>query len=118
GWCIKAAEQGDADSQYALGRLYEMGGLLPSFRKIDRDLNKATVWYERAAGQGRREAQVWIGRTYFDQGDKEWANAPGRNPPKSAQEYWSKAYKWFLKAANQGDANAESYLGTIYFFGK
>ena len=53
-WYKKAAEHGDAESQYALGLAYEFGdGVQP-------DVQEALRWYRKAAGQGLAEATARI----------------------------------------------------------
>jgi len=48
-WYDKAANQGNARTQYLLAKIYH--------EKID-DLEKARYWYEKAARQGYRPAKV------------------------------------------------------------
>jgi TPR repeat protein len=49
-WFRKAAEQGHAKAQYALGRSYEMG------LGVVADYEEAAKWYRKAAEQGDSEA--------------------------------------------------------------
>jgi len=53
-WHHKAAEQGNADHQYQLGSIYDMGEGI--FRK-NRDHQKAMTWFRKAADQGHAKAQ-------------------------------------------------------------
>ncbi len=50
-WLKKAAEQGDADSQWLLGTCYEKG------RGVSRNFYEAAKWYKKAADQGHRFAK-------------------------------------------------------------
>lgn len=47
-----AAEAGDAESQYMMGRLYSLGDGVP------RDFVQSWLWFDRAARQGHAEAAV------------------------------------------------------------
>ncbi len=94
----KAAEQGDADAQYGLGRLYYEG------RGVPQDYAQAVTWYRKAAEQGYAEAQCAMGKAYyFGQGV----------PLDDAQ-----AATWFRKAAEQGVAVAQWLLGGLYNGGR
>ena len=55
---VKAAEQGDALSQYALGLMY-YGGL-----GVTNDYKEAVKWYRKAAEQGNADAQSSLGMMY------------------------------------------------------
>src|SRR5438309_9048594 len=50
-WYRKAAEQGHADAQFALGACYANG------RGVGKDEVEAGKWYRKAAEQGHAEAQ-------------------------------------------------------------
>ena len=50
-WWRRAAEQGEAVSQYNLGLMYEQG------RRIRQDKNEAIKWYRKSAKQGNKDAQ-------------------------------------------------------------
>lgn len=89
-----AAEAGDADSQFELGRLYldEHGGL--------QDLAQARSWVSRAAEQGHVGAQSLLGHMYH----------AGRG----ALQSFTLAHDWLLRAARQNDAVAQFSLGLMY----
>jgi TPR repeat protein len=55
----KAAEQGDATSQFSLGQRYEAGK-----GGVERDLDEAVEWYRRAAQQDYAKAQTNLGNLY------------------------------------------------------
>lgn len=57
-WWRKAAEQGDAQSQYNLGWMYENG------RGVGQDSAQAVAWYRKAAEQGDVNAQYRLGWMY------------------------------------------------------
>ena len=53
-WYRAAAETGDAEAQFCLGRLYARGDGVPQ------ELGEAAKWFEKAAEQGIAAAQVNI----------------------------------------------------------
>jgi len=78
----RAAEQGDARAQCALGTMYATGQGMP------KDEVKAVQLYEKAARQEHADAQYALG----------WMYAHGRGVPRDEV----KAVQWCLKAAEQG----------------
>ena|GEM_PF-3572907 len=96
-WYRKAADQGDADAQDALGVLYDDG------RGVPQDYAEAAFWYRKAADQGDADAQDALGVLYDD----------GRGVP---QDY-AEAALWYRKAAEQGNSSAEFILGYLYLDG-
>ena len=75
----KAAEQGDAISQHALGwRYYDRKGVAQSYEE-------AVKWFRKAAEQGFAEAQRDLGKMYFE----------GSGVAQSNNE----AFTWYKKAA-------------------
>ncbi|MNG22691.1 Localization factor PodJL [compost metagenome] len=49
-WFRKAAEQGDADAQHALGRIYDSG------QGVAQDISESYAWYSVAATNGSKGA--------------------------------------------------------------
>lgn len=90
-WYRKAAEQGDADSEYAIGQYYEYDG---------NDIKLAIEWYKKAAEQGHVDAQMKMKNCY--------GNGEG------LEKDLTQAFEWAEKAAEQGDAKAQCYLGRCY----
>ena len=88
------AEQGDADAQFALAAMYELG------RGVSRDKLEALKWFRRAAEQGDAGAQFAVASAY----------AAGEIVPKD----YGEATKWFLRTANQGDIFAQIALAGAY----
>ena len=85
-WIQRAADQGYADAQYALGAMHHGGrGALQSFPA-------AFKWFERAAQQNHADAQYSLGVMY----------RTGQGVPADK----SKAYIWFNLSAAQGHARA------------
>ena len=95
---LKAAEQGDAEAQYDLGRMYLTGIGVPG------DKAEAVKWTRKAAEQGHARAQFQLGFAY-DLGE----GVPEDN---------TESVKWYRKAAKQGDARAQFQLGLAYDFGE
>ena len=87
---IPLAEQGDAESQRCLGRIYVLG------EGVAQDYAKAAKWSRKAAEQGDAEAQFNLGLMY--------ANGQG------VAEDYAQAAAWFRKAAEQGHAEAQVKL--------
>ena len=52
---LKLAEQGNADAQFRIGRVYSSGGNVPQ------DYAKAVQWFRIAADQGHSGAQFHLG---------------------------------------------------------
>ena len=80
----RAAESGDAESQYRLGECYHKGSGVKRYEP------EAVNWYRKAAEQGHSEAQVILGKYLFE----------GKYTTKDETE----AVKWWRKAAEQGNA--------------
>jgi Sel1 repeat-containing protein len=130
----EGAAQGDAASQYELGRMHANGQGVPQ------DYAEALKWYRKAADQGHAGAQRNIGVMYdygqevvqdheeelkwyrkaADQGDAQaqrklgWMYAHGQAV---AQDY-AEALKWYRKAADQGDGDAQENIGWMYHLGQ
>ena len=97
-WCTKAAEKGDARSQWVLAGLYERGiGVTAS-------QSEALRWYKASATQGNADAQFRVGQIY----------GRGEGVPQDRNE----ATRWYLKAAEQGHIEAAYYMGYSYQHGK
>lgn len=85
------AEQGDAWAQLNLGAAYDNG------IGTKRDVDKAIIWYRKAAEQGLAEAQFNLAHILVDEDI-------------SASE----AAEWMAKAADQGMVEAQYLMGVIY----
>ena len=88
------AEQGDAEAQFDLGWMYDIG------EGVHQDYAKAAQWYMKSANQGFPEAQYNLGVMYRE----------GEGVPQN----YAEAIKWYTKAANQGFPEAEYNLGLMY----
>jgi eukaryotic-like serine/threonine-protein kinase len=92
------AAGGDRDAQYAIGSFYDRG------LGVKQDLEKAAIWYRKAADQGHRSAQVNLAMMY----------ETGEGVPKSDEE----AFNWYRKAGDQDDPEAQNAIGVFYATGK
>jgi len=88
------AESGDAKAQYQLGMAHFKGA------GVERDLQLALKWIEKAAEQSYGEAQYALGAMYHS----------GRG----ALQSFPLAHKWFERAAQQNHAEAQFSLGVMY----
>lgn len=93
------AEQGDAEAQYNLALMYDMGIGAPQ------NYTESGKWYGKAAAQGVAEAQFQLGVRYFEHG-------------KQSKDNYRIAFSWFFKAANQGMPEAQYNVGLMYQLGR
>ncbi|MCR5723303.1 MAG: tetratricopeptide repeat protein [Lachnospiraceae bacterium] len=134
---IKAANKGLAEAQHALGLLYENGD------GVEKSIDKALKWYNKAAEQGHEEAQKSFNSLFHRQRfkitttgtssssrrpynetekkviyspDKQFALGEKCYYGRGVEKSYEKAIEWYEKAANQGHAEAQCSLG--YMFSK
>ena len=99
------AEQGDAESQFSLGKMYYKGQGVPQ------DDVEALEWIRRAAQQGHAEAQSTL-RQLAEQGHASaqynlgWMYYTGVGVPENDIE----AYAWFLLAKAKGNEYASGVI--------
>jgi TPR repeat protein len=86
-WYRRAAEQGLAEAQYSLGRLYATG------KGVPHDEEQATMWVRSAASQGFPAAEERLGERY----------ASGKGTTQDDRL----AYFWLTLAFLHGEKNAE-----------
>jgi TPR repeat protein len=126
-WYRKAAEQGNAKAQLALGICYWSAGIfLGTDDKPDltnKNKIEAVKWYRKAAEQGNAKAQLALGDCYqngdgvsnvvtsFEQAMSQQWNGDG------VSKDMVEAVKWYSKAAEQGSIEAEWNLGENFFAG-
>lgn len=94
----KAAEQGEAESQYNLGHMCYRG------EGVAQDYKQAAEWFRRAAEQGDAGAEINLGYMYYN----------GQGVPLDDNQ----ALKWFRKAAEQGIVMAQVNLGYMCYKGQ
>lgn len=93
------AEQGDAEAQYSLAVMHDMGIGAP------KNYSESGKWYARAAAQGIAEAQFQLAVRYYEHS-------------KQSKENYTKAFSWFYKAATQGMAEAQYNVALMYQLGR
>lgn len=94
---LTLAQDGDAESQYMLGTMFQEGNGLPQ------DFTEAAKWYLLAAEQNNASAQLNLAAMHY----------LGNGVP---QDYQA-AYKWSRLSAIQSNASAQFTLGLLYMFG-
>jgi TPR repeat protein len=90
------AEQGDANAQYSLAKMYA------NSQRVPQDYAEALRWLRKAVDQGNANAQYGLGVMYYE----------GHGVHKDNTE----AVRWYRKAAEQGDAKAQ--YGLAYMYGR
>jgi hypothetical protein len=88
------AEQGNADSQFFLGKMYWMG------QGVLKDSDQAIKWFKLSAAQGNAEAQFYLGSFYL---------LPHRDIAEGVE--------WLRLSAEQGEQDAQYLLGKAYLKG-
>ncbi len=94
-WWKKAADQGNDEAQFSLGKAHAEGEGVPQ------DYAEAVRWWKKAADQGNDEAQFRLGVAY----------AKGEGVP---QDY-AEAARWYRKAADQGGVEAHAMVGSFAY---
>ena len=92
---VDAAEQGDAETQYKLGFMYEGSDSVPE------DYTEAAKWYRKAAEQGHVTAQWMLGGIYY----------PGED--EGVPDNDVEAYAWFSVAATNGQEDLMGWLPEV-----
>jgi len=93
----RAAEQGNASAQWAMGFVAIHGCGTPV------DDSAAVTWFRRAAEQGVASAQHRLG----------WMYTTGRGVPQN----YGTAVQWLRRAAEQGHSQGQGLLGALYGMG-
>jgi Sel1 repeat len=96
-WHTKAAENGNAASQFSLGMFYLQGAGVP------KDEAEGVKWLRKSADQGNPAGEFWLGVAYNS----------GTGVAKDTAE----ALRWYRKAGDQGYAAAQYNLGQAYNLG-
>lgn len=102
-WLKRAADLGNVEAQYLLGRKYSLGQTPGGV-----DFAKAIHFLTQAANQGRREAMTLLASIY----EQPIKDGIGFAPSKF--QNMKKSLDWYVKAANLGSTNAAFALGRIY----
>jgi TPR repeat protein len=94
---LPLADDGDAESQYLLGTIFQDGYGIPQ------DFTEAAKWYSFAADQNHASAQLNLAALYY----------LGNGVP---QDYQA-AYDWSRLSAIQSNESAQFTLGLLYQYG-
>lgn len=92
-WYRRAADQGNAEAQWRLGRLYSDG------KGASQDLPEAAKWFRQAALRGHAQAQYKLGNLY----------RTGTGVPVDHGQ----AVRWYQEGANRGEVLAQNNLGLM-----
>ena len=133
-WYTRAAEQGYALAQRALGIIYDTS------EGVKRDIDKAIKWHSEAMKQGLISSQVSLADIYINDletekdiekalqlikeaAEKKYAVAQGLfgslyQEGERVEMDMDEAVKWYTRAAEQGQDMAQYTLGTIYHIGE
>jgi TPR repeat protein len=104
------AKSGEPEAQFILGQIYEKGLGTAS------DKEQAKRWYEPAAKQGDRRAQVRLSLLHAEFEAVVIVRAAHERLKYSASEQ-KVAFNWMLRAARQGDSFAQADIGRRYQWG-
>jgi len=88
-----AADQGDKQSQYLLGSMYESGA------GINQDFKQAIDWFTHAADQGDADSQLYLGMM----------NYYGEGTPKD----YVMAHMWLDLSAENGNEEATELMNVV-----
>ena len=133
-WFRKAAEQGHAGAQGALGSMYGLG------QGVAQDHRHAALWFRKAAEQGHphgeyvlgsmyssgqgvaqdhREAAIWFRRAAeHGHADAQCALGEAYGKGQGVVQDYRQAARWFRRAAGQGHTFAQGALGAMYAAGE
>lgn len=105
-WFHKAADQGNAEAQFYIGKMYETGDGVPQ------DQSEANRWFTLAAQNGYLKAE----KELKEVNDPKHDRLLGYEFYKGEFETldYTKALYWLQKAAAEGDGNACFDLGQMY----
>jgi hypothetical protein len=104
---LPLAQQGNADAQFALGRMYEKGQGVPH------NFEAEVMWYRKAADHGNADAQSIVGDLL-----RTGIGIEPQNYGKLGPVDYSQALIWLHKAADRGNADALTSLGWMYVLGE
>ncbi|KAJ3013607.1 UNVERIFIED_CONTAM: hypothetical protein HDU68_000624 [Siphonaria sp. JEL0065] len=111
---LEAAEIGDSDSMFAIGKAYieGIGGL-------DKHIGWGTTWLQAAAFRDSSEAMVLLGKTYLEGQIGRWElkrkiRRASRGETEISTFDLTTAFDWFTRAAYAGDLDGMVQLGKCY----
>lgn len=95
-WYRDASASGDADSMYKIGRYYETG------KVVNQNLEKAYIWYIKAAEKGNPECLKRLAPEYY------LGSSYCQHDPRKAKSFWTRL---FIREPEQ---NNEKSLNTYF----
>ena len=93
-----SAEQGNAEAQNNLGKMYQFG------IRVSQDYKEAIKWFRKAAKQGDADAQCNLGSICHE--------------GVGYSQNYGEAFEWFKKSAEQGHSRSQWKLAAAYEFGQ
>ncbi len=115
GWIECLAEDGHADAQYVLGRMYEQGYATPRYHSTP-DLDKAYAWFRQAAANGSEVAYERLLDNYMQR-----LTLPPDYQPVIAGDLMGRpldeAKAWLQETAELGRMDSQLALGVAYHLG-
>lgn len=100
----QSANKGSMDAMFNIGLMYRLG------RGVEKNDEKAFLWYETAADKGHAQAQNNLGFML----NNEKGTSTLRNP----EDCQAEAVHWYHMAAEQGLVDAQFNLGVMYRQGR
>ncbi|HGH1055220.1 TPA: tetratricopeptide repeat protein [Salmonella enterica] len=98
------ADRGDMNAQFQLGRKYHIGD------GVERDVEKAVFWYQKAAAQGSAKATNNLGVLY------EHGHVAPEDEHRSVEWIMEKSFAYFTDAAKKGQCTAQQNIGATYAY--
>ena len=98
---LPLAEQGHAEAQHLLGKMYRIG------KGVEKDYLTGVEWHRKAAKNGHLADQIWLSSTYYH-----------GNPLNGVPQDFAESIKWLRMAAEQGDAESQYNLGFMHGAGE
>ncbi|KAJ3256449.1 hypothetical protein HDU77_003134 [Chytriomyces hyalinus] len=114
---IEAAEIGDSDSMYTIGKAYLEGS-----GGLDRDVGWAMTWLRESANRDNPDAMFLLGKAYQDGRVRKWESSrkyfrAGKNEEEALLYDRAVSADWFLRAAELGHAESMVHIGKAYEHG-
>ena len=116
-WFSKAANRQDSNGQFHLAETYQR---LYWKERDKKNLKAAVEWYDKAAQQQHKQAQIEQCRLLAHEGDRDSQFYLGQiyQLGLGVEQSDREAFKWYTAAAEGGHADAQFSLGELYFYGQ
>ena len=104
-WFKRAAEQGSDEARKELvNSYYDLGSCYEDGRWVEKDIDKAIMWYSKAADSGHVDAEYRLGMLYWDDYYSDWN-----------VKSLLKAIEWFTKAAEHSSNPDKEIIRTCFY---